>query len=142
MTKDKNMINEQQFKKIVKWVKLVLTLVFMVCLLGSTDSLWAFVVLAISWVVLTVIGFKEKREVMKWLLVCDVVLSVLALVLGSVIAVIFNNMAFLVSAIDVSIYCIYSSLFWYIALYALLIPKQKQEKKGEWQDHKEKNEEV
>lgn len=130
MTKDKNTINEQQFKKTVKWVKLGLTLAFMVCLLGSMDSLWAFVASVISWVVLTVIGFKEKRKVMKWLFICGVILSVLALVISSVTAIKFNNMASLVSAIDVSTYWMFSSLFWWITLYALHIAKH-QGKKGE-----------
>lgn len=119
MEKNKNTINEQQFKKIVKWVKLGLTLVFLVCLLGCTDSLWAFVISAISWVILTVIGFKEKRKVMKLLFICSMILSVLALVLGSIIAIKFNNTGFLVSAVDVSTYWVFSSLFWRVTLYAL-----------------------
>lgn len=131
MAKNKNTINEQQFKKIVKWVKLALTLVFMICLLGSTDSLWAFVISAISWVILTVIGFKEKRKVMKWIFICSVILSILALVLGDVIAIRFNNTGFLASAVDVSTYWVFSSLFWWITLYALNLAKQKQKKKGE-----------
>lgn len=119
MAKNKNTINEQQFKKIVKWVKLGLTFVFMICLLGSTDSLWAFVISAISWVILTVIGFKEKRKVMKLLFICSMILSVLALVLGNIIAIKFNNTGFLVSAVDVSTYWVFSSLFWWVTLYAL-----------------------
>lgn len=119
MAKNKNTINEQQFKKIVKWVKLGLTLVFLVCLLGCTDSLWAFVISTISWVILTVIGFKEKQKVMKLLFICSMILSVLALVLGSIIAIKFNNTGFLVSAVDVSTYWVFSSLFWWVTLYAL-----------------------
>lgn len=130
MTKNKNTINEQQFEKVVKWVKLGLMLAFMVCLLGTTDSLWAFVISAISWVILTVIGFKEKRKVMKWIFICSVILSILALVISNVTAIKFNNMASLVSAVDVSTYWIFSSLFWWITLYTLHIAKH-QEKKGE-----------
>lgn len=124
MAKNKNTINEQQFKKIVKWVKLGLTFAFMICLLGSTDSLWAFVISAISWVILTVIGFKEKRKVMKWIFICSVILSVLAFVVTSVTAIKFNNMASLMSAIDVSTYWVFSSLIWWVTLHALHIVKR------------------
>lgn len=91
----------------------------MVCLLECTDSLWAFVISAILWVVLTVIGFKENRKVMKWLFICSMILSVLALVVTSVTAIKFNNTGFLVSAVDVSTYWVFSSSFWLVTLHAL-----------------------
>lgn len=116
MAKNKNTISKQQVKK---WFKLGLSGVLMVCLLECTDSLWAFVISAILWVVLTVIGFKENRKVMKWLFICSMILSVLALVVTSVTAIKFNNTGFLVSAVDVSTYWVFSSSFWLVTLHAL-----------------------
>lgn len=116
MTKSKNTISKQQAKK---WFKFGLSGVLMACLFECTDSLGAFVISAISWVVLTVIGFKENRKVMKWLFICSVILSVLALVVTSVTAIKFNDMTSLVSAVDVSTYWVFSSLFWWVTLCAL-----------------------